>query len=230
MRPLRPTLAAAIALAFPWPAAADAVCSPAAAAEVRIESVPTEIFIDTTKSTEDLTRLTEGSSQGAVQPLHMLGISRVTATVGFKIKARIERNAPKGICASPTLVEVRIAYSERRVFVAREANRDACVMSAALSHALRHARGEEIVLQHVAENYVPQLQHRLAGIIVDGPDEASAEEALSDRIKPELDKLLYLLDAGVREASAKADHPDEINRVTNACNGAVQKLLDALSH
>ena len=101
---------------------------------------------------------------------------------------------------SPLLRSLLVAYSVRRVFVAKEATRDACVMSTVLSHALRHARGEELVLDHLTKNYAAHLQKRLAGVVASGRDQRSAEEALNARLKPELDQLLAVLEAGCGES------------------------------
>ena len=209
-----------------WPLTAGAECLPTAPPEVRIDAVPTEIVIDSSKPADEVMRLGSGSSQNSAQPPHKLGLSRVTAGVGFKVGVRIDRSKPNDLCASPALIEVRIAYSDRRVFVAREATRDACVLNTILSHALRHARGEEVVLSYLANNYAGSLQRRLAGISADGPDQRSAEEALNSKLKPEIDEVMRLLDAGVAEAASKADHPDEVRRVDAACGGAVKRVLD----
>ena len=209
--------------------AARAVCLPPLPPEVHIDTVPTEIVIDSSKPADEVIRIGRGSSQSSEQPPHKLGLSRVTATVGLKAGVRIDRSEANELCASAARIEVRIAYSERRVLVAREAARDACVLTTVVSHALRHARGEEVVLSYLAENYVRPLQRRLTRVTATGLDQRAAEEALNAKLKPEIDELMRLLDAGVAEAAAKADHDEELSRVFGACNGAVKNVLDSLA-
>ena len=80
-----------------------------------------------------------------------------------------------------------------------------------------------MVLSRIAANFAPIMQQRLANLVANGPDQVSAEEALSAIPGAEIENLLNLLDSDVSEAAAKIDHAEELIRVTQACKGRGQE-------
>jgi hypothetical protein len=143
--------------------------------------------------------------------LGMLGSSFGTALV---VDPNIFAIGTNRFCATPHHVKLRIGYFERTIFIAKEAQSDACLLKEIRDHELNHARIDDEVL----DAYVPILTDQIRAAVAQvNPLPAAtadiAETTLAADIGARVSDLVQALKQERNRRQAALDSPEELTRL-----------------
>lgn len=186
--------------------------------------------LDASKSAAELGSIARAASpKSAERYEHVLGISLAEIVRGGSVKTASMEAAPRFFCTWPTLLTIRLGYSGRTIYVAREAAEDACIEEAIRKHETSHATLDEDLLEQFRSRAIEAIRPYYERMVAQPSSSHSSGEA---RLKEQLDGVfeeLFQSFATERStAQAEIDSPDEIQRVTQACEGKVGQLRSKL--
>lgn len=189
---------------------------------VTIQRIEEQISYNTEYSYRSLTNIGASLARPGKQ---VLGLTRGNATVAFASNTpTISDRSGRWECASPQIT-LSFGFSPITVYVAREFPEGSCAYKEIHDHEMRHV---EAYRQHIAslkKELSAALNARFAtGAVWRGPvgqTAARLRQELDARWAPYVQRAIKRVD----EAQAKIDTAEEYERVANACDGAVGKVL-----
>ncbi|MBS1145101.1 MAG: hypothetical protein H6R14_2507 [Proteobacteria bacterium] len=155
----------------------------------------------------------------------VLGLTRGNATVGFTTSSPsiIDRTG-RWECASPQIT-LTYGFSPMTVYVAREFPEGSCAHKEIREHEMRHVEAYQTHIAAIEKELGERLNARFAtGSVWRGPvgqTAARLQQELDARWAPYVQRLIKRVD----EAQAKIDTDQEYERVANACDGEIRKVL-----
>ncbi|PKO49301.1 MAG: hypothetical protein CVU31_00875 [Betaproteobacteria bacterium HGW-Betaproteobacteria-4] len=189
---------------------------------VTIKRIEERLSTNTEYSYQSLTNIGAALARPGKQ---VLGLTRGNATVGFASNTpAITDPSGRWECASPQIT-LSFGFSPMTVYVAREFPAGSCAYKEILDHEMRHVEAYRKHIASIEKTLTESLTARFAtGAIWRGPvgqTAARLRQELDERWAPYVQRQIKLVD----EAQAKIDTAEEYERVANACDGAVGKVL-----
>ncbi|MBU1363574.1 MAG: hypothetical protein KKE51_07090 [Gammaproteobacteria bacterium] len=189
---------------------------------VTIKRIEERLSTNTEYSYQSLTNIGAALARPGKQ---VLGLTRGNATVGFASNTpAITDPSGRWECASPQIT-LSFGFSPMTVYVAREFPEGSCAYKEILDHEMRHVEAYRKHIANIEKALTESLTARFAtGAIWRGPvgqTAARLRQELDARWAPYVQRQIKLVD----EAQAKIDTAEEYERVANACDGAVGKVL-----
>lgn len=189
---------------------------------VTIKRIDERISYNTEYSYKSLTNIGASLARPGKQ---VLGLTRGSATVSFASNTpAIIDPTGRWECASPQIT-LSFGFSPMTVYVAREFPEGTCAYKEIHEHEMRHV---EVYRKHIAsieKELTDSLNSRFAtGAIWRGQVGQTASrlrQELDARWAPYVQRQIKRVD----EAQAKIDTAEEYERVANACNGEISKVL-----
>lgn len=213
-------------LAFPLlliasPGQADP-CDELPKPSVTIKRIDERLSINTEYSYRSLTNIGAALARPGKQ---ILGLTRGNATVSFaSTTPAITDRSGRWECASPQIT-LRFGFSPLTVYVAREFPEGSCAYKEIHAHEMRHVEAYQKHIASIEKELTESLNARFAtGAVWRGPVGQTASrlrQELDARWAPYVQRQIKRVD----EAQAKIDSDEEYERVANACDGAVGKVL-----
>jgi hypothetical protein len=189
---------------------------------VTIKRIEDRLSYNTEYSYKSLTNL---GAKTKLPGRQVLGLTRGNATVNFALNTpSITDPTERWECASPQIT-LNFGFSPMTVYVAREFPEGSCAYKEIHAHEMRHVEAYQAHIASIEKELAETLNARFAtGAVWRGPVGQT-----TDRLRQELDErwLPYIQRQikRVDEAQARIDTPEEYERVTNACDGAIKKVL-----
>lgn len=155
----------------------------------------------------------------------VLGLTRGNARVSFDVRtSSLADRSGRWECASPQIV-VSYGFSPLTVYVAREFAKGSCAYNEILAHELRHVKTYQDHLLAIEHEISAALTRRFAtGAPWRGPvgqTFAQLEREMNERWLPYIKREIER----VESAQALIDTPEEYSRVSDSCNGDIQRLI-----
>jgi hypothetical protein len=189
---------------------------------VTLKRLEVAITLNTSYSYRTLTNI--GAS--AAKPGHqVLGLTRGNATLQVASNMpTIQDRSGRWECGSPQ-VTLSMGFSPITVYVAREFPPGSCAYRAIHEHEMRHVKVYQEHIDKIERELIDWLNTRFA---TGGPwrgqtGETSArlQRELNERWLPAIQRRLKEVDV----AQSLIDTPAEYDRVADACNGEIRRLL-----
>lgn len=189
---------------------------------VTIKRIDERLSTNTEYSYKSLTNIGAALARPGKQ---VLGLTRGNATVSFASQTpAIIDPSGRWECASPQIT-LSFGFSPMTVYVAREFPEGSCAFKEILEHEMRHVEAYRTHIASIEKALTESLNARFAtGAIWRGPvgqTAARLRQELDARWAPYVQRQIKRVD----EAQAKIDTAEEYERVANACDGAVGKVL-----
>jgi hypothetical protein len=198
--------------------AQDMPCPQPDTFELRVTPVHGEPKFDVTKSFAEIERLAGPVIAAKHYPL--LGMALQGFGLAHSVTAEASKREDGLLCAALSIVEIRIGWADRTVFIAREASENACVYETALEHQLRHVRSDDAIL----DAFVPVFTRELRGSLEQlnsAPFESSelANKNLTDAVVALARGLLGPLEQERSRIRQTLDLSEELDRIREGCGG-----------
>lgn len=220
-RPLPHTVCSLAAALLAGPCLADP-CEQLPKPSVRVERIEAQVTLNTSYSVKALNNI--GAS--VARPGHqVLGLTRGLASANATARTpTLVDNGKRWECGSPQIT-VRYGFSPITVYVANEFPPGSCAYREIYEHEMRHVRTYQEHIVGIEKLLTDLLNERFA---TGAPWRAKAGE-LTPRLQRELDqRWLPMIRREIRRGEAEQaliDSEAEYQRVANACDGEVRKLL-----
>jgi hypothetical protein len=188
-------------------------CSAPAPATVRVDLASTSIQVSTDVGLNEL-RQASGHQPGPI-----VGAYRVTIGYAADVDGRVQEVGQGRYCATPQYVILRVQL-EKMIYVPQEFVGDECLSALAHEHEGRHAEAQSVALEKVR----PRLLSAVNKVIGRSSRDAAASgaEALAvftKEIQSAVEEELDQIDAERAQLNAAVDTPDELDRLSHACQG-----------
>ena len=189
---------------------------------VTIKRINERISYNTEYSYKSLTNIGASLARPGKQ---VLGLTRGNATVSFASNTpAIIDPTGRWECASPQIT-LSFGFSPMTVYVAREFPEGSCAYKEIHEHEMRHVEAYQKHIASIEKELTEMLNARFAtGAVWRGPVGQTASrlrQELDARWAPYVQRQIKRVD----EAQAKIDTAEEYERVANACNGEISKVL-----
>ncbi len=189
---------------------------------VTIKRIDERISYNTEYSYKSLTNIGASLARPGKQ---VLGLTRGNATVSFASNTpAIIDPTGRWECASPQIT-LSFGFSPMTVYVAREFPEGSCAYKEIHEHEMRHVEAYQKHIASIEKELTEMLNARFAtGAVWRGPVGQTASrlrQELDARWAPYVQRQIKRVD----EAQAKIDTAEEYERVANACNGEISKVL-----
>ncbi|MBK6357063.1 MAG: hypothetical protein IPF44_10215 [Betaproteobacteria bacterium] len=189
---------------------------------VTIKRIDERISYNTEYSYKSLTNIGASLARPGKQ---VLGLTRGSATVSFASNTpAIIDPTGRWECASPQIT-LSFGFSPMTVYVAREFPEGSCAYKEIHEHEMRHVEAYQKHIASIEKELTEMLNARFAtGAVWRGPVGQTASrlrQELDARWAPYVQRQIKRVD----EAQAKIDTAEEYERVANACNGEISKVL-----
>ena len=189
---------------------------------VTIKRIDERISHNTEYSYKSLTNIGASLARPGKQ---VLGLTRGSATVSFASNTpAIIDPTGRWECASPQIT-LSFGFSPMTVYVAREFPEGSCAYKEIHEHEMRHVEAYQKHIASIEKELTEMLNARFAtGAVWRGPVGQTASrlrQELDARWAPYVQRQIKRVD----EAQAKIDTAEEYERVANACNGEISKVL-----
>lgn len=189
---------------------------------VTIKRIDERLTYNTEYSYKSLTNIGAASARPGKQ---VLGLTRGNATIGFATNTPgIVDPTGRWECTSPQIT-LTFGFSPMTVYVAREFAEGTCAYKEILDHEMRHVVAYQKHIDSLEKELGESLNARFAtGAVWRAPvgqTAARLREELDARWAPYVLRLIKRVD----EVQAKIDTAEEYERVANACNGEISKVL-----
>jgi hypothetical protein len=200
-----------------WTDECDALPPP----NVTVKRLEVPFILDTTYNYKSITVLGSTEHRPAKR---VLGLTRGNATVKFNVQtSSITDRLGRWECSSPQIT-VSFGYSPMTVYVASEFPAGSCAYNEIYKHELRHVNTYKAHLSSIEPDITETLNRRFAtgafarGSV--GQARSSLEKELHERWMPYIKREI----GKVESAQSLIDTPEEYARVSESCNGEIQKL------
>ncbi|MGB4062343.1 MAG: hypothetical protein WBK19_00785 [Azonexus sp.] len=189
---------------------------------VTIKRIDERLSYNTEYSYRSLTNIGAALARPGKQ---VLGLTRGNATVSFASSTpSITDPTGRWECASPQIT-LTFGFSPMTVYVAREFPEGTCAYKEIREHEMRHVEAYQKHIASIEKELTESLNARFAtGSVWRGPvgqTAARLRQELDARWAPYVQRQIKLVD----EAQAKIDTAEEYERVANACDGEISKVL-----
>lgn len=189
---------------------------------VTIKRIDERLSYNTEYSYKSLTNIGASLARPGKQ---VLGLTRGNATVSFAANTpSIIDPTGRWECASPQIT-LSFGFSPMTVYVAREFPEGSCAYKEIHEHEMRHVEAYQKHIASIEKELTESLNARFAtGVVWRGPVGQTASrlrQELDGRWAPYVQRQIKRVD----EAQAKIDTAEEYERVANACNGEISKVL-----
>jgi hypothetical protein len=155
----------------------------------------------------------------------VLGLTRANAVARFNLNMPAYRDAGQRYeCASPQIT-LTLGFNQITVYVGKEFPKGSCAYKEILAHEMRHVKAYQAHLASVQKEVQGGISNRFAtgsvwrGAV--GASYARVLQELDERWLPYVNREI----GKVEEPQALIDTPEEYERLQNACNGEVRKVL-----
>jgi len=221
-RLLRRSLAAAVIALFAVTTVWAATCESLPTPSVKVNRRDAPVTVDTSHDYKSITVL---GSKEHHSKLRVLGLTRGISRIGFEVRiSSIVDPTRQWECASPQIV-VTYGFDPMTVYVAKEFPKGSCAFNEIYRHELRHvqtyqdhlARLEKDITETLAKRFETGKPYR--GAI--GQTRQMLEKELNERWLPYLKREIER----VASSQALIDTPEEYERVSRSCNGAIQRVI-----
>jgi hypothetical protein len=208
-------------LALAGPAGADP-CDQLPKPSVTVQRIEVPITYNTEYSFRALNTI---AAELARPGRHVLGLTRGNAMVSFASNSPSITDARgRWECASPQIT-LRYGFNPMTVYVAREFPRGTCAYREIHDHEMRHVETYQRHIVALEKELTEALNARFAADKVwRGPVGQAGrliQQEFDTRWAPYVQQQIRRAD----EAQAKIDTAAEYERVANACNGEIKKVL-----
>lgn len=213
--------AALLGTVLAGPCLAD-TCADLPPPSVRVERLEPQVELNTDYSVKTLNNL----GAAVARPGHqVLGLTRSQVSATLNVQAPTVYDAAwRWECASPQIV-LRYGFSPITVYVASEIPRDSCAYREIHAHEMLHVRAYREHVASIEKTLTDALTTRFAD---NGPWRGQAGQVIP-RLRRELDqRWLPMIRREIKRgeaAQALIDSPEEYQRVANACDGEIGKLM-----
>lgn len=155
----------------------------------------------------------------------VLGLTRGHATVQADSKTpTLQDRTGRWECSSPQIT-LSIGYSPMTVYVAREFPPGTCAHQAIYEHEMRHVQAYQAHLEKIEKTLSDTLNERFASGTPwrgrAGETAPRLQREFNERWLPAIQRQLKAVEA----SQSLIDTPEEYDRVADACNGEIRKLL-----
>lgn len=210
----------------PAAAAADA-CPPPARAQLLVETLNSPVRQVYDRNTSQLTAMPgRGHGPQGTQKSAVLGLSTVRYGFISEIGAMFSLGPNATVCGRMSLLKISFGYQERMVLVARELPRQSCIHGEVLAHEMKHVAVDDALLAEYADIIRRRMESFVAGL---GPTVTRSQNHAMTVMRGQLDRELAALHRDfTRERDRRQmqiDTLEEYRRVSESCNGEVQKYL-----
>lgn len=193
---------------------------------VTVQRIDEQISYNTEYSYRSLTNIGASLARPGKQ---VLGLTRGNATVGFASNTpTIVDRSGRWECASPQIT-LSFGFSPITVYVAHEFPEGSCAYKEIHDHEMRHVEAYRAHIASIEKELGAALNARFAtGAVWRGPVGQTAgrlRRELDERWAPYVQRAIKRAD----EAQAKIDSAEEYERVANACDGEIRKVLSGKS-
>jgi hypothetical protein len=214
------------------PAAQAAPCDTLPTPEITLAPVFATPAIDTSHDLAGLLALSRGgvSRHGEIGPL--LGLTQVKPSGRFDDIAYdtvpAEARPGAGFCGVIKQIRLRLGFDEIVIHIAREVTDDRCLYDQVRQHEERHVQVDREVLAQ----YGPRIAINIrAQILAPGPMRGANPDAVGLEIQRRVEAALAVeFNAFMHEMRRRqqfVDRPAEYRRLSEACNGAARRLIEA---
>ena len=195
--------------------AANAACAPLNNPQVSVEvsAVPVETAFDV--SLEQLRELALAAGKRAHMPLRAVYASKLM--FGAAIKSEVSPISPRELCVVHLRVTVRIDIVARTIHGARELREQKCLETAAIAHAMAHARHQEKSIREARDIIAEDLRELLRGPLPPAGSDAEAERTLSRAISAHIDAELAKIDSDRAPSARAIDSPEALSQLSGGC-------------
>jgi hypothetical protein len=189
---------------------------------VTVRRIEVPITYNTEYSYKSLTNI---GAELARPGRQVLGLTRGNATVSFATNTpSIRDQKGRWECASPQIT-LNFGFSPMTVYVAREFPEGSCAYKEIREHEMRHVQTYQTHIVKIEKELTDTLSARFAASSLwRGPVGQTAsrlQQELNTRWAPYVQQQIKRVD----EAQARIDTTEEYERVANACNGEIRKIL-----
>lgn len=196
-------------------------CDVLAPPSVTVKRLEESFVLNTNYNYKSITALGSTEHRPAKR---VLGLTRGNATVKFNVQtSSITERLGRWECSSPQIT-VSFGYSPMTVYVASEFPAGSCAYNEIYKHELRHVNAYQTHLSSIERDITETLNSRFAtGTFSRGPvgqARTTLEKELHERWMPYIKREI----GRVESAQALIDTPEEYTRVSESCNGELQKL------
>ncbi|UCV20810.1 hypothetical protein [Ferribacterium limneticum] len=189
---------------------------------VTIKRIDERLSYNTEYSYKSLTNIGASLARPGKQ---VLGLTRGNATVSFASNTPgIIDPTGRWECTSPQIT-LSFGFSPMTVYVAREFPEGTCAYKEIHEHEMRHVEAYRTHIASIEKELTETLNARfVTGAVWRGPVGQTASrlrQELDARWAPYVQRQIKRVD----EAQAKIDTAEEYERVANACDGEIRKVL-----
>lgn len=197
-------------------------CARLPAPSVTVRRLEEPISLNTTYSYRALTGMSAKLGRGETR---VLGLTRGMAIVEFASKtASFTDRTGQWECVSPQLT-LTYGFRPMHVYVAREFPAGSCAHKEILEHELRHVQTYQTHIAQIEKDISATLQKRFVGTEPwrgrRGQIRQQLETEINERWIPYIQREINRVDS----EQALIDTDEEYQRVANACNGEIRKLV-----
>ncbi len=146
-----------------------------------------------------------------------LGLTEATPTYSVQVEVNSQAHSEGGVCAVPE-VTVKLRYKDVRIGIARELAPGSCRYRETLEHEARHVsayRQHAVFVQERLQQDLSAALSRQGARLY--PDEAAAQEHLSEEVVPRVARLTSKLMSAVSKAHRAIDTVEEYERLAEVC-------------
>jgi hypothetical protein len=159
------------------------------------------------------------SRSGLGEHQEALGLYKVELRTGMRFEYALRGYGPL-VCIGIRSAAVRVEFTERKIFLARELRPESCRYAVTLAHEHEHARIDDAVF----ERELPKLQDAMAraireiGFMAAPAAEVEANRAdIKDRLQRVFQRELDRIGQIRRDKQSKIDTPESYRREAERC-------------
>lgn len=215
--------------ALPLPARATAYYECPAYSPPAINVVPVydEPSFDTSMGIRSIYEMAQGANYKSSSSREFpVGLTASTQQLNTSFEVSTQ-TMPNGIvCAQITSLEVTYGFTDTVVYIAHEFERGSCGYQEVLEHELRHVSVDQAIM----DEYLPQLQTMVEGIVDNlGPTKVRSVEEANNYYETSLNRQMNQLNASLAathgQKQAQVDTPEEYRRISKVCDGEIAHLV-----
>lgn len=179
----------------------------------------------TTEHHESYRALSGLARQLARPGSEIVGLTRGTAVVDIETRLAIVVDRRTNLeCASPQLT-VAYGYRPMTVYVAREFPKGSCAHERILDHEMRHVQAYREHLARIEPELSQALRQWLANWQIERRPVGMASYLLRRELNERWIPFIREAISRVEAEQARIDSPEEYQRVTGSCQGAIRNTL-----
>ena len=215
-------MAGAALIGFCLADAHSATCESLPLPSVTVKRVDAPVALDTSYDYKSITVI--GSKEHPPEK-RILGLTRGVSRINFEMRLRsVDDLNRQWECVSPQIV-VSYGFDPMTIYVAKEFPKGSCAFNEIYQHEQRHVQTYQEHLAAIERDFAETLARRFE---TGAPYRAAVGETrqmlskeLNERWVPYLKREIER----VKVSQALVDSPEEYERVSESCNGAIARIL-----